>query len=150
MDNTLRVYERVPDSYDQGIQLRIKSREKGATTSSVRRILKKGGGRNFRKSEKNKNQNKKLFHPNSVRFFAQNQVKSKKKKKKGSSLKLSPIFAQSWVQAYNKRIKHTLCVIQARRQKFAMGGCFRGLGAKPPALENFAFFCKNNFILGLF
>ena len=25
-----------------------------------------------------------------------------------------------------------------------------GLGAKPPALENFAFFCKNNFILGLF
>ena len=25
-----------------------------------------------------------------------------------------------------------------------------GLGAKPLALENFAFFCKNNFILGLF
>ena len=25
-----------------------------------------------------------------------------------------------------------------------------GLGAEPPALENFAFFCKNNFILGLF
>ena len=24
------------------------------------------------------------------------------------------------------------------------------LGAEPPALENFAFFCKNNFILGLF
>ena len=22
--------------------------------------------------------------------------------------------------------------------------CFRGLGAKPPALKNFAFFCKNN------
>ena len=31
-----------------------------------------------------------------------------------------------------------------------MGGCLGGLGAKPPALENFAFFCKNNFILGLF
>ena len=44
-----------------------------------------------------------------------------------------------------------------------MGGCFGGLGAEPqpleangglgaepPALENFAFFCKNNFILGLF
>ena len=25
-----------------------------------------------------------------------------------------------------------------------------GLGAEPPALENFAFFCKNNFILELF
>ena len=25
-----------------------------------------------------------------------------------------------------------------------------GLGAEPPALENFAFFCKNNFMLGLF
>ena len=25
-----------------------------------------------------------------------------------------------------------------------------GLGAEPPALENFALFCKNNFILGLF
>ena len=32
---------------------------------------------------------------------------------------------------------------QARSQKFAMGGgCFGGLGAKPQALENFAFFCK--------
>ena len=66
-------------------------------------------------------------------------------------------------------------VVQARSQKFAMGGCFGGLGvgvweqsrrrlgvweqspqppealgAGPPALENFAFFCKNNFILGLF
>ena len=30
------------------------------------------------------------------------------------------------------------------------GGCLGGLGAVPPALENFAFFCKNNFILGLF
>ena len=26
----------------------------------------------------------------------------------------------------------------------------RGYGAEPPALENFAFFCKNNSILGLF
>ena len=25
-----------------------------------------------------------------------------------------------------------------------------GLGAEPPTLENFAFFCKNNLILGLF
>ena len=53
--------------------------------------------------------------------------------------------------------------------KIRDGGCFVGLGADPPdaggwgfggkacvlgaepqALENFAFFCKNNFILGLF
>ena len=54
--------------------------------------------------------------------------------------------------------------MQARSQKLAMGlGAVlevwgqssqppeaRGLGAEPPALENFAFFCKNNFILGLF
>ena len=39
---------------------------------------------------------------------------------------------------------------QARSQKFAMGGCFGGLRAEPPALKNFAFFCKNNFILGYF
>ena len=54
--------------------------------------------------------------------------------------------------------------MQARSQKFAMGGgcvlgsgCgapsrrrYGGLGVEPPALENFAFFCKNNLILGLF
>ena len=39
---------------------------------------------------------------------------------------------------------------QARSQKFAMGGCFGGLGAEPPALEKFAFFCKMNLILELF
>ena len=40
---------------------------------------------------------------------------------------------------------------QARSQKFAMeGGYFGGVGAKPPALENFAFFCQNNLILELF
>ena len=39
---------------------------------------------------------------------------------------------------------------QARSQKFALGGCFGGLGAKPPALENFACFCKMNLILELF
>ena len=68
---------------------------------------------------------------------------------------------------------------QARSQKFAMGGCFgglgaeplvvgsqresggedpslrrlreaRGVGAEPPAFESFEFFGKNNFILGLF
>ena len=43
-------------------------------TSSVSRILKGGGGggRNFKKFEKNKDQNEKLFHPKSVQFCAQN------------------------------------------------------------------------------
>ena len=40
--------------------------------------------------------------------------------------------------------------IQARSQKFAMGGLFWGSGGGAPAFENFAFFCKNNLILGLF
>ena len=38
---------------------------------------------------------------------------------------------------------------QARSQEFAMGGG-GGLAAETPALKNFAFFCKNNFILELF
>ena len=50
----------------------------------------------------------------------------------------------------HKTKEKTNCVLQARSQKFAMGSCFGGLGAEPPALENLAFFCKNNFILGLF
>ena len=40
--------------------------------------------------------------------------------------------------------------LQVRSQKSAMGGYFGGLEAEPPALENVAFFSKNNFILGLF
>ena len=39
---------------------------------------------------------------------------------------------------------------QVRSQKFAMGGCFGDLGAEPPALKNFLFFCKMNLILELF
>ena len=52
---------------------------------------------------------------------------------------------------------------QVRSQKSAMGALFWGSGGKAPSrrrhggygaeplvLENFAFFCKNNFILGLF
>ena len=52
---------------------------------------------------------------------------------------------------------------QTRSQKFAMGGTnfwdwghslqpqeARESGAELPALENFAFFCKNSLILGLF
>ena len=127
-----------------------KATDSGAS-SSIRRILKRGGGRNFRKFEKNKDQNKKLVHPSSVRFFCpKSGEEQKQKEKKGLHSDLVRFFAQSWVQAYNKRIKHTLGEIQARSQKFAMGGLFRGSGGGAPALENFAFFCKINFILGLF
>ena len=61
--------------------------------SSVRRILKRGGGggRNFRKFERNIDQNLKLSHSNFVLFFAQNQVKSKKK---GLHSNFVPFFAQ--------------------------------------------------------
>ena len=44
----------------------------------------------------------------------------------------------------------TIVLIQERSQKFAMGGLFWGSGGGAPALENFAFFCKNNLILGIF
>ena len=51
-----------------------------AVASSVRRILKRGrGGRNFRKFERNINQNLKLSYSNFVPFFAQNQVISSPK-----------------------------------------------------------------------
>ena len=50
---------------------------------------------------------------------------------------------------------------EVRTLKFAIEGLFRrsggrapeaigGLGAEPPALENFAFFFKNNLVLGLY
>ena len=57
--------------------------------SSVRRILKREGARNFRKFERNIDQNLKFSYSNFVPFFAQNQMKSKKKR---SSLKFRPIF----------------------------------------------------------
>ena len=37
------------------------------------------------------------------------------------------------VSARCQKIFETQSYAQARRQKFAMGGCFRGLGAEPPA-----------------
>ena len=54
-----------------GIDISIICRKYFSDLSSVRSILKRGG-RNFRKFEKNKDQNKKLFNPKSVRFLAQN------------------------------------------------------------------------------
>ena len=66
--------------------------------SSVSRILKRRGARNFRKFEKNIDQNLKLSHSNFVPFFAQNQVKSKKKsgeeQKKDLHSNFVPFFAQ--------------------------------------------------------
>ena len=42
------------------------------------------------------------------------------------------------------------CVVTRRVARNSQwSGYFRGLGAKPPALKNFAFFCKNNLILQL-
>ena len=67
-------------------------------TSSVRRILKRGGGgKKFKKFGKNKDLNQKLFLPNLVRFFAQNQVKNKNKNKnkKGLHSNLVQFLAQS-------------------------------------------------------
>ena len=61
--------------------------------SSVRRILKRGA-RNFRKFKRYIDQNLKLSHSNFVPFFAQNQVKSKKK---GLLSSFVPFFAQNQV-----------------------------------------------------
>ena len=100
------------------------------TPSSVRRILKRGGARNFRKFERNIDQNLKLSHSNFVPFFAQNQVKSKKKglhsnfvpffaqnqvkKKKRSSLKFRPIFCPKSGEEQKKIFFH-----QAQRLNYA-------------------------------
>ena len=64
------------------------------SVSSVRKILKKGGGgaRNFRKFERNIDQNLKLSHSNIIPVFAQNQVKNKKK---GPHSNFVPFFAQN-------------------------------------------------------
>ena len=63
---------------------------------------------------------------------------------KKSSPKLEHFFSRILVDTCAQM--HT----QARSQRFAMGGCLGGLEAEPPALENFAFFCKNKLILELF
>ena len=42
------------------------------------------------------------------------------------------------------------CVVTRRvARNLQWNSCFRGLGAEPPALKNFAFFCKNNLSLEL-
>ena len=92
--------------------------------SSVRRILKRGGGQNFQKiwqeqrSEteivppkfsqnirpKSGEEQKKGLHSNLVQIFAQNQVKSKKKR---SSLKFSPNFRPKLGEEQKKKGLHS-------------------------------------------
>ena len=69
--------------------------------SNVRRILKRGGG-GGRKFGKNKDLNQKLFYSNLVRFFAHNEVKSKKK---GLHSNLIQFFAQSKVKSKKSKKK---------------------------------------------
>ena len=67
--------------------------------------------------------------------------------KDGSTVRHASIFAKK----YGTLVRYTFFVmVRMRSQESAMGGCLGGLGTEPPALENFAFFCKNNFFLGLF
>ena len=57
----------------------------------------------------------------------------------------------------NSRINKKVLRVHAKSQwtrrvarNSQWGAVFGGLRAGPPVLKNFAFFCKNNFILGLF
>ena len=83
--------------------------------SSVRRILKRGG-RNFRKFERNIDQNIKLSHLNFVPFFAQNQVKSKKKKKKGLHSNFVPFSTQNQVNRKKKGLHSSFVPFSAQNQ----------------------------------
>ena len=97
--------------------------------SSIRKILKRGGARNFRKFEKKKEQSKKLFHLKSVRFSAQNNVKSKKK----SSLEFSPIFCPKLKIICLKH--HRLYVLKPSLQLTKEGPC-----------RNFAYYSMLNIL----
>ena len=67
----------------------------------MRRILERGG-RKFRKFENYKDQNENFSTQNQFGSSVQNPMKSKKK---SSSLKYSPVFAQNWVKAKNKGLR---------------------------------------------
>ena len=68
-------------------------------------------------------------------------------------------------KSYENSYDYKQCKVwEARSQKFAIEGAvvgvwgqspqppeaIGGLGAEPPALKNFAFFLKNNLVLGLY
>ena len=75
--------------------LKTLSTKRDRVNSSIRRILKGGGGgggTNFRKLEKNKDLNQKLFHPTSVRFSPKIRRGAKKK---GLHSNLVRFFAQN-------------------------------------------------------
>ena len=83
-------------------------------------------------------------------------VFSKKKKNMHTVKKFFFIVCIYLLQNYNIKIntsqsnlyKSLYLQMQARSQKMGRGSW--GLEAEPPALEDFAFFGKNNLILGLF
>ena len=49
----------------------------------------------------------------------------------------------------HKTSKIRMCCTRRVVRNLQWRGCFRGLGVEPPALKNFAFFCKNNLMLEL-
>ena len=85
--------------------------------SSVRRILKRGGGgaRKFRKFENNKYLNENFSTQNQSGFPVQNQMKTKKKEKR-SSLKLSPVFGPKLDAGQKQRFSPTVCVFKPSAQ----------------------------------
>ena len=106
----------------------------------LRRILKRrGGGRNFKKLEKNKDQNKKLLHPKSTRFscpkFGEEQKKGLhsnlvrffcpklgEEQKKRFSLKFSPTICPKFGADQKQTSSPTLCVLKASAQLTKGGG----------------------------
>ena len=100
------------------------------------RDFEKEGARNFRKFERNIDQNLKLSHSNFVPFFAQNQVKSKKKK---SSLKFRPIFCPKSSEEQKKGLHSNFVPFFAQNQVISSQKPDAQLAKGGPCL-NFAHF----------
>ena len=59
-------------------------------------------------------------------------------------------FGGGMIKILSRKPQKFRCVVTRRAARNSQwSGCFMGLGAEPPALKNFAFFCKNNLILEL-
>ena len=71
-------------------------------SSSVRRIFERGGARKFRKFENNEE----FFHPESVRFPAQNLVKTKKQSLHSNLVRF---LAKNWVKAKKRHSPPFVC-----------------------------------------
>ena len=125
---------------DISVHLRVKI----GTSSSVRRILKRGGGggaRNFRKILEEQRSETEIVTSKISPIFGPKL--GEKQQKKRFSLKFDPIFrpklgeeqkkglhsnfvrffAQTWVQACKKCTEHTLCVIKPYAQLTKGGPC---------------------------